>query len=109
MGGIFGRATRSDGHAEVAQGVVQRGLLVGRFLALADDQGAGDAVFARRELLAVAARHDYRTGRHVPFVGDGFGPRDVDDVRRTGDDGVADRSLTAWLPRHIHLPVAEVL
>ena len=28
---------------------------------------------------------------------------------RTGDDGVADRSLTAWLPRHIHLPVAEVL
>lgn len=28
---------------------------------------------------------------------------------RTGDDGVADRSLTAWLPRHIYLPVAEVL
>ena len=96
-------------NAEIAQRVVERGLLVGRLLAPPDDERAGHAVLSGRKLLGVASRNYDRTRRNVAPVFDRFGPRDVDDVRRTGDDGVADRSLTAWLPRHIHLPVAEVL
>ena len=75
-------------YAEIPQCIVERCFLVGRFLAAADNQGARYAVFACRKLFAVASRYDHRAGRYIPFVGDRFRPRHVDDVGRTRDDGV---------------------
>ena len=88
-GGLFDAVD----HAYTDTPKSRRALLSDVFLsvdsfALSDDQRAGDAVFARRELFAVTARDDHRAGRHIAFVGDGLGSRNVDDVRRAGDDGV---------------------
>ena len=55
-------------------------------LALSDDQGAGDTVFAGREPLLVAPEDDHRGGAgRNPLVGDGIRACDVDDVESAGD------------------------
>src|SRR5215213_1558565 len=73
----------SNAYSELAQGFVEGGLLVRRFPALADDQGALELVGACGELLGAGSRNDDGACWDAAFVDDLLGARNVDDPGRS--------------------------
>ena len=82
FGNFYSKLCRNT---KFTQRIVERSLFIGRFLAAADNQGTRYTILAGRELLAIAARNNHRTGRNITFVGLRLGLRDINDMRRTGN------------------------